>query len=296
MQRILVIGGNRFFGKRLISLLLSKGAEVTVLNRGQIEDGFGDRVKRIRLDRKLLVEQLSMLDGYFWDVVYDQVCFDAIEAKGACLAFRGKVGHYVFTSSQAVYGSGGNIQESAFSAHKHFFDTFMDRRQDYGEAKRQAEAIFAREAPFPVTAVRLSIVLGEDDYTERLKFHVDRVLEKRPIFFPNLEAKISFVRSADAAAFLAHLSQRKYEGPINCSSASPLILKALISEIERQTDRVAEIVNRASDGECSPFGRESDWFMNTDRLEKLGFKALPIDQWLPRLITYFLASSSTPSS
>lgn len=33
-----VIGGNRFFGKRLVSLLLEQKHDVTILNRGQLLD------------------------------------------------------------------------------------------------------------------------------------------------------------------------------------------------------------------------------------------------------------------
>lgn len=53
-KRVLVIGGNRYFGKRLVSHLLERGDDVTLLNRGNLDDGFGDRVRRIKMDRVML--------------------------------------------------------------------------------------------------------------------------------------------------------------------------------------------------------------------------------------------------
>ncbi|MBQ7839905.1 MAG: NAD-dependent epimerase/dehydratase family protein [Lachnospiraceae bacterium] len=50
-MKILVIGGTRFFGIPMVNELLEKGHDVTIATRGKSPDGFGDRVKRIFLDR-----------------------------------------------------------------------------------------------------------------------------------------------------------------------------------------------------------------------------------------------------
>ena len=63
----------------------------------------------------------------------------------------------------------------------------------YGEGKRQAEAVLFKEASFPVVAVRFPIVMGEDDYTRRLHFHVEHILQNQPITLPNIDAKMSYI-------------------------------------------------------------------------------------------------------
>ena len=50
-MHVLVIGGNRFMGLSLVWRLLFGGHRVTVLNRGNLADPFGDRVERVRVDR-----------------------------------------------------------------------------------------------------------------------------------------------------------------------------------------------------------------------------------------------------
>lgn len=49
MKNILILGGTRFFGKRLVRLLLDEGFKVTIATRGNTSDEFGDQVERIQL-------------------------------------------------------------------------------------------------------------------------------------------------------------------------------------------------------------------------------------------------------
>ncbi|HEY8278757.1 MAG TPA: NAD-dependent epimerase/dehydratase family protein [Bdellovibrionota bacterium] len=283
-MKALVLGGNRYFGKQLVSLLLQRGAKVTVLNRGQRPDEFGDRVQRIRMDRKNISKAHPDLANQKWDVVYDLICYDALEAKGACEAFEGKTNHYVFISSQSVYPPGNDILECSFDPKSHKFASPIASDKDYGEAKRQAEATFFQTNAFPTTAVRFPIVLGEDDYTERLKKHVKWIQAGQPIFFPNLDAKISFIQSSDAAKFLLALADRPFLGPVNCCAAEPIALKELIHEIECALGKYAKIAAREQDGQPSPFGAEADWYMNTRKMREYGFIPEPIQKWLPGLI------------
>jgi len=280
-MRALVIGGNRFFGKRLVSRLLDRGVDVTVLNRGNLSDSFGERIRRVRMDRSELIN----LGRQEWDVVFDQVAYETGDALGACEAFAGRARRYVFVSSQSVYGPGAGLREQDFDPTKHPFEPAVSRQKDYSEGKRQAEAVFFQRADFPVVAVRFPIVLGEDDYTERLKFHVDRVRDGKAIHFPAIDARISLIHAPDAAEFLETLGTNSVTGPINVCAREPIVLRDLIGWIEQEVGRKAVLADRPEDGEGSPFGAESDWFMSTDRLrEALGTEPQAIERWLPDLI------------
>lgn len=284
-MNILIIGGNRFFGKKLAQSLLKAGHKVTLLNRGHRDDGLGDQVKRIRCDRRHHEELETSVEGQFWDVIYDQVCFDAMEAQSAVEIFKDKTSHYIFTSSQSVYSfSGVNLKEEAFDPSQHSFDKPVSTEEDYGEAKRQCESVFFRQKDLPVTAVRFSIVVGEDDYTERFKFHIDRVKNQKPIYFPNVNAKISLITSDDAASTLAFLLGKKPVGPINAASPEPVSLRDFVSEIESIADRKAVLADAPSNENQSPYGIEKDWYMNVEKLVSLGKTPGSVQEWLPSLI------------
>ncbi len=286
-MRALVIGGNRFFGKRLARLLLERRDSVTLLNRGSLDDGFGAAVERIRCDRSDRAALRMAVLGRDWDVVFDQVCYDAAEARAACSVFAGKTRRYVFTSTGSVYTRGERmpevprVTEQAFDPGGHVFDQAVSREADYAEAKRQAEAVFIREADFPVVAARFPIVLGEDDYTRRLHFHVERTSRGEPFRLPNPDARISFIDAEDAARALLFVANSSFAGPINCCSPDPVALRELLAWIAAATGREPRLEAGAPE---SPFAIPTDFSMSAERLASLGFQARSLKDWLPELI------------
>lgn len=288
-RQILVIGGNRFFGKRLIEKLLTHGDQVTVLNRGHLDDGFGDLVSRIVCDRDDIEKLKSSVQHKNWDLVYDQVCFDAHQARAACEIFFANTKKYIFTSTQSVYQPGQNLLESVFDPKTHTYDKILTREEDYGEAKRQCEAVFFSQDTMPVVAVRFPIVMGPDDYTERLKFYVDKIKNGEPVYFPNIDARMSFVHAQDAADGLFLLGNIDFTGSVNMASKNPMRLKNLVELIEKTVGKKAIIHSQAlTPDEKSPYGLEEDWFMNIDRAYSLGFAPKEIAEWIVAVIKNYL--------
>ena len=143
-KRALVIGGNRFFGRHLTLALLDAGYRVTLLTRGKYGDGLGDRVTRIRADRRDESSLGAALRGKTWGLVFDQICFNVNEARAICKILSGKTERVLFTSSQSIYGYGVDILEENVNPLAHCFSEDASPDEDYAEAKRQAESVFAR--------------------------------------------------------------------------------------------------------------------------------------------------------
>lgn len=283
-MNILVMGGNRFFGARLVQNLLKDGHQVTLLNRGKHADAFKDSVRRIKLDRKKIHANTPELKDTHWDLVYDQICYDAPEAEAACATFENKVGRYIFTSSESVYPHGQYWEESSFDPLKYKFTEIAQKDLDYAESKRQAEATFFQKAKFPVTAVRFPIVVGVDDYTQRLKFHVTSVMKGTPIYFPNIDAKLALLSSSEAGRFLTFLANHDIEGPINCCAPEPIRLREIMQVIEGITRKTAVYADKAAPGNESQYGIPNDWTMKTEKLKSHGFAVAPWQNWLPQII------------
>jgi nucleoside-diphosphate-sugar epimerase len=283
MKKILVLGGNHYFGKKLVKLLLNEGCNVTLLNRGNREDGFGGRVKRIKCDRhdRSSLEE-AIVENY--DVVFDQSCFDYDQAKLACDVFNGRVKKYIFTSSISTYTYGASIKESVFDPYNFSFDKKETSESNYGVAKRQAEVSFYKYAKFPVTAVRFPIVLDENDVTERLQFHVNRIKHKKPIFLSNIESMIAFISADDAAKALYQLSQNEFNGPINVASSEPISLKDCMGKIEEIVGSELILPEEQTEENESPYNISADWYMDCSKLEDLGIELEPINNYLPRMI------------
>lgn len=125
-------------------------------------------------------------------------------------------------------------------------------------------------------------MLGLDDYTERLRFYIRKIKNDQPVYFPDVNAKMSIINSEDAAEFLVFLSRQKStEGPVNCASSIPISVEQLIQHIEKIVGKKVVLSAHASE---SPYGISADGYMDVERVSSLGFRAQDWRTWLPSLI------------
>ena len=286
-MRALVIGGTRFFGVHLVEDLLKRGFEVTIATRGKTPDPFGERVRRINFDRSNFEEFKERFENEQWDIVFDQICYSSQDAQEAIDVFKGKAKKYVFTSSKSVYPMGhveGGYVEADFNPNGH--EIVMGSAKDfrYDEGKQQAEAVFFQNSPFPVVAVRFPIVLGINDYTQRLNFHIEKIRNHEEIHLSNLDASMDFISEEEAGKFLTWIALSDYTGPINASSNGKVRLGDMIATIEEKTHSTAKITPIPSDTNGSPFNTPESWLMNNERAKKLGYPFSDVTEWLPVLI------------
>lgn len=280
-MNVLVLGGTRFFGKVLISRLLEQGHAVTIATRGKTADPFGERVNRIVVDRFSEISLRKAFQDIKWDVIYDQICYTPEDAKLACEVFESSTRHYIFTSSMAVYDK---FKDEPFMESD--FDPYTYRIQDansYGEGKRSAEAYFYQKAPFPVTAVRFPIVMGEEDYTERLTFHIQHIKDGQAFYVPNEQSKMCYISSEEAGDFLAWLAEGELTGPVNACSDGVISIKELIEMIENIVGKRAVLTSDPTT-ERSPYGYAGSKMMSTDKAKKAGYSFTQLYDWLPMLI------------
>ncbi|WP_432113579.1 NAD-dependent epimerase/dehydratase family protein [Streptomyces sp. S1] len=289
---VLVIGGSRYFGKRVIALLRESGHRVTVLNRGSsgVPDGMGHLVA----DRDDEAALESVLAGRSFDVVLDQVCYTPRQAEIARRVFTGRVRRYVMTSTVEVYAdedSAGPVPESALDLASVAVDPgaawddpeFRDAH--YGEGKRQAEAVFAAGAPFAWASVRVAHVLGgDDDFTGRLDHYVRRVRDGEPIAVPAVNRPATYVYVDEIAAFLAWAVEADFTGPVNAHSHGPLHTADLCAEIERQVGG-RTVFREVEVGEISPFSFARSYGMDNARATELGYSFSHSSEWLARAVS-----------
>lgn len=276
----LVIGGNRYVGRRLVNLLRERGVYVSVLNRS----GTGDANAFIKADRNNLAFLKKEFAHKSWDIVYDFACIHPQDTANSVELFTDKVKQYIVISSQSVYENGRDISEEEFNPKNYVNFNPNDKSLSYKESKRQMEVGFFKYAKFPVVAVRFPIILGLDDYTERLKFHLDKIKEEQEIYFPNISAKISFVSSEEASQFLDFMLKKDFSGTINFCSEDSISIYDLLVMIESSLNKKAILSTEASDKNQSPFGIESDWFMSVKKCKDLGYRPSKLHDWLPNLV------------
>ena len=80
-MKILVIGGTKFFGIHMVNALLTKGHDITIATRGRAADPFGDKVRRIFLERTEKESVREALAGVHYDVVIDKIAYCSNDIK-----------------------------------------------------------------------------------------------------------------------------------------------------------------------------------------------------------------------
>ena len=100
-MNILVIGGTKFFGIPMVNKLLEYGHNVTIATRGNAKDSFGDRVRRIVLDRTKEESIREALSGTHYDVVIDKIAYCSNDIKNIMDVID--CDKYIYMSSTAVY-------------------------------------------------------------------------------------------------------------------------------------------------------------------------------------------------
>ncbi|MBP5447619.1 MAG: NAD-dependent epimerase/dehydratase family protein [Treponema sp.] len=284
-MKILVLGGTRFFGIRMVQDLLKMGHEVAIGTRGLSKDPFGEQVKRIALDRSNGESLRQALQGKRFDLVIDKIAYCSNDIK-RLLDFI-DCQKYIYMSTTAVYApKKNNLVEEDFDPLA--MDLVWCERKDfpYGQVKMQAEAAITQKYPGQkYIAVRYPVVLGKDDYTKRLLFYAEHVARSVPMYIDNLDAQMSFIRSDEAGAFMAFLADKNFCGAVNGASKGTVSLREIIEFLEKKTGKKAFL---STDGEAAPYNGESEFSVNTDKAKALGFEFSDVNDWIYDLLEYFL--------
>lgn len=290
---VLVIGGNRYVGKRLIARLLAEGHRVTVLNRGSSPPPAG--VAQLVADRDDERSLTGALGSRVFDAVVDQVCYTPHQAALARRVFSGRTRRYVLTSTVEVYeyeDSPALVRETAVDPATVAVDLGLPwddpafREARYGEGKRQAEAVLAADGPaLPYAAVRVAHVLGgADDFTGRLAHYAERIRIGEPIAVPARNRPATYVYVEEIARFLAWAAGEDFTGPVNAASHGTLTTEELCEAVAAHLPGGRAVFEPVEVGEVSPFSFRRSYGMDNACATGLGFTFTDARQWLPHAV------------
>lgn len=298
-------------GRQLAFRLLAGGHEVTLLNRGNLDDGLGNRVERLSADRTTDAFT-RRLRGRSFDAAVDFAAFRAEEMRLAAQVLLGRVGHYVMISSGQVYlvrhpRPSGAAREDDYDGPlqpEPARDSPDWPEWDYGMGKRGAEdaLVAAFEAHrFPATRLRIPMVNGEGDYHRRLEGYLWRILDGGPLLLPDggeEETRHVYagavVRAVlrllgDARSFGQALNLAQEETPTVAElvrmSAELLGAPARLVAVPRST-----LMDRGLDPvKVSPFSGRWMSFLDPARArDELGFRHEPLRHYLDKSVSDFV--------
>ncbi len=162
-------GRNGIFRKTSGGNFLHRGHEVTIATRGRTPDDFGDRVRRLIVDRTDVRQIEQVFAHKYYDVFYDDLAYCA----GMCAPCwrRCPAERYVMVSSASVYDLHFQTVETDYEPEHDRLVWYTDYSGSYDVLKKSAECALVQQYPMKNAAfVRFPYVIGRDDYTDRLYF------------------------------------------------------------------------------------------------------------------------------
>ena len=280
-MKILVLGGTRFFGIPMLEKLIEGGHDVTVATRGLSRNPFENSTEQLLMDRTDYDSVRHTLAGKEYDLIIDKIAYCSNDVRNLLENVRCK--KYIQMSSCSVYSEDKlNISESAFDPSGHKL-VWMNRTEDYAEGKRQAEsAALEYMDETGCVFVRYPVVMGENDYTGRLKFYVDHIAAGKPIYVDNPDFGMQFIHEKEAGHFLAYLAGKDVYGAINGASKNMISSGDIVGFIEKVIGKKAII---SPDGDAAPYnGSRADISYDTRKAESIGFHFSDINDWIYGLI------------
>jgi nucleoside-diphosphate-sugar epimerase len=312
-MHVLVIGGTRFVGPRLVRSLLARGHTVSVLNRGHTPDGLPADVERLHADRSVPAALIAALAGRSFDACVDTIAMRGSDTAAAIDILDGRVGQYVHFSTGQVYLV---LERCPSPAREEDYpgdvmppppkDAWDHGQWTYGVEKRECEDLLeaawaARR--FPATRLRLTMVHAEDDPQGRIAAYVHRLQDGGPLLVPVEPGPPIRPIHADA---VVELVARILEGGLGIGAAYNLAqdeswthdefvirLAAMLHVdpvVVRRPRR--ELIEAGAFPACARLANPWMSLLDPGRAAReLGFEPGRFDDWLPAVVERILESS-----
>lgn len=200
-EKVLVLGGSYFVGKKIVEYLAEKEYEVTVLNRGT-KPVSAKNISQLICDRNDAAAMKQVLAGKSFDYVIDVSWQDVSWVKHLCDALNfDPVKKLIFISSSAVY----DVENLSIPFKED--DTLAENKYwtFYGQGKIDAEKYyteFLQDKSTNLVMLRPPYIYGEYNYAQRESLIFRQLVEDKPVVIPKSNPKLQFIYTEDLAAII----------------------------------------------------------------------------------------------
>lgn len=284
-----MLGGTEFVGRAVVEEGLSRGWDVSVLNRGTHRPPTG--VTALRGDRTAQ-GGLRALEGLEWDVVVDTWSWAPVAVRDAARSLAGRAGHYVYVSSRSVYAypaPPGAAEDAPL------VEGAADDRDavDYARAKAGGELAAIESFGDTALLLRAGLILGPYENIGRLPWWLRRIAKGGSVPAPGPAGlPLQYIDVRDLAVWALDAAGRGLGGAYNVVSPPGHTTMGELLEACLQVTSVSGVSgggtgSGAVGGGVSREDRVRLRWISPDRISAVGVEPwteLPI--WLPPGETY----------
>ncbi len=186
-MKILLLGGSRFIGPKLVDQLYSEN-DLVVFNRGNNKFNYPKNVKYVRGDRDI-PQDLKQIENTLFDLIIDTCGYNELQIeKSANIIANTK--KYIFISSAAVYKLGKKellTETDELEPNTAF--------KQYGVGKVSAENKIKQirnNAKLSTFILRPPYILGPNNPFNRENYFFDKLVKNEVIDIPCDDVRVSF--------------------------------------------------------------------------------------------------------
>ena len=217
-MKILILGGTGFIGPHMVRHAQYRGHEITLFNRGRSNAELFPGIETLIGDRD---GQLDALRGRTWDAVIDNSGYVPRHVRDSAQLLAGAAGRYLFTSTGSVY----DFDQDELTEDARLLPiedpTSEDVNRHYGPLKVLCEEAVRESFGPGATVVRLHVVAGPGDPTDRFTYWPVRIDRGGPTIAPGTRTEpVQFVDVRDLAEFFVHLLEADTGGTFNAAGPS----------------------------------------------------------------------------
>ena len=215
-MKILILGGTAFAGRHITAAMLNNGHQVTLFNRSKTNANLFPQAERLIGDRD---GNLEALKGRSWDAVIDVNGYLPRLVGDTARLLQESVGHYIFVSTAGVYDMeniAGEVTEQSPLCSTDGIDTEEIWGGAYAPLKVLCENVVDEYFSGRSTILRLGLVVGPFDTTDRLTYWVDRVERGGDVLVPQSpNDPIQYIDARDLADFAVKVIESRHMGVFN---------------------------------------------------------------------------------
>lgn len=213
-MKVLILGGTQHVGRALVRTALERGDQVTTLNRGKTRAAEAG-VQALTADRRDIASVRAALGDQEWDAVIDTWALAPRIVLDTARLLDGRVGHYGYVSSIAVYRLPVPAQLNEQSPLTEA-DPASDDASDYQASKLGGELAVRQEFGGPALFARCGQIIGPYEDLRRTTTWLRRFDEGGHVLVPGPPSKpMALIDARDIAAWMLSSAEKGLDGPFN---------------------------------------------------------------------------------
>jgi 2'-hydroxyisoflavone reductase len=309
---LLVIGGTRFLGRRIVETALAGGHKVTLFHRGKEgADLFDGKVERVVGDRD---GELDKLAGRKWDAVVDTPGYVPRVVRGSAEFFKDATDAYLFISSISVYDpEPGAVTTDEATRKATLKDPTAEEitGETYGGLKVLCENVVNEVFGSRAYIIRPGFIVGSYDPSDRFTYYPWRLAQGgKMIAGGRKDAPLQVIDARDIGRFCVGVLEQSAPGTYNvCGPEQPLSWESFLNRSKAALGVDTELVwidpKVLEDAGCQPgvdlplyhgVDASTDSFMRADnsRAVAKGLSFTPLEDTVRETATWVKTRGAQP--